>query len=325
MQELDAIRGLAALSVVLFHYTWQYKKLFPDAAAVPFGLEGLGFGVEIFFGISGFVILMTLGRTRTAGDFIVSRFARLFPAYWIGILITTLAVNWAGLSQFVQPPWVVLINATMLQGHLLLPLVEAAYWSLSVELSFYAWMLLLWRLRGLDHIEWVAMAWIALKWLWWFVPDMSWRAGYFLIIDYFPFFAIGIAAYRVWNGDRRWAQQLPLLAFGFSTAVFIDPAGLWIVYLVSCAIFVLLTKGRLGVLGSGPLLWLGAISYSLYLVHQNVGYAIMQQLEKVGIVSWPAMFIALGAGLAIASLITYAVERPALRAIRRLWKQRTAV
>jgi hypothetical protein len=44
--------------------------------------------------ISDFVILMTLARTERAADFIVSRFSRLYPAYWASIALT-LVVLWA--------------------------------------------------------------------------------------------------------------------------------------------------------------------------------------------------------------------------------------
>src|SRR2546430_2652712 len=88
--ELDLLRGVAALWVVLFHYTTQYSRLY-----VPDRRDLLGFefpdgtlGVYLFFMISGFVIFMTLHRSERPLDFVVSRFARLYPAYWAGIVLT---------------------------------------------------------------------------------------------------------------------------------------------------------------------------------------------------------------------------------------------
>jgi peptidoglycan/LPS O-acetylase OafA/YrhL len=46
------------------------------------------FGVEIFFGVSGFVILMTLERCRTPADFVFARCLRLYPAYWVAVAAT---------------------------------------------------------------------------------------------------------------------------------------------------------------------------------------------------------------------------------------------
>ena len=80
LQELDALRGLAALVVVLFHYTSRYDVVFGHNSAPLVSAPWGHFGVNLFFGISGFVIFMTLGRTQTPADFIVSRFSRLYPA-----------------------------------------------------------------------------------------------------------------------------------------------------------------------------------------------------------------------------------------------------
>ena len=74
------LAGLAALAVVLFHYTVRYDELFTYASPPLFRATQGFYGVEFFFGISGFVIFMTLDRSRRAMDFVVSRFSRLWPA-----------------------------------------------------------------------------------------------------------------------------------------------------------------------------------------------------------------------------------------------------
>lgn len=90
LEELDLLRFLAALAVVVFHYMaaskslWgvQPTRIFPSVA--PLSVLGI-LGVELFFVISGFVILMSV-MGRTAGEFAISRFTRLFPAYWFSVL-----------------------------------------------------------------------------------------------------------------------------------------------------------------------------------------------------------------------------------------------
>src|SRR5947208_2292947 len=100
--ELDALRGIAAVMVVIFHYTWRSEKVLPGANGFTHGLSWGYFGVELFFAISGFVILMTLRQTKTSSDFVVSRFARLFPAYWAAIILTSIIVVGLSASQLVQ-------------------------------------------------------------------------------------------------------------------------------------------------------------------------------------------------------------------------------
>src|SRR4030095_2287642 len=87
--ELDALRGLAALAVMIFHYTGHYGKNVGHVDRPLLELALGNYGVQLFFMISGFVIFMTIEKTRTAMDFVVTRFSRLYPAYWASLLIAT--------------------------------------------------------------------------------------------------------------------------------------------------------------------------------------------------------------------------------------------
>ena len=85
---LDAIRGIAVWLVVLYHAYARYEHF-------PYGFEYASFpllkygylGVELFFLISGFVILMTLERSRSFINFLYKRWLRLFPAMAIVTLL----------------------------------------------------------------------------------------------------------------------------------------------------------------------------------------------------------------------------------------------
>jgi peptidoglycan/LPS O-acetylase OafA/YrhL len=259
------------------------------------------------------------------GDFLVSRFARLFPAYWAAVIITTVVVHGLGAGYLYVPNWAILADFSMLQGHVGLPQVDGVYWTLTIELSFYAIMLALWRLRALDRIEWILGGWIALKMLWWASTGLSWRLGYVLIIDYIPFFAIGIIAYRVWSGERRWIQQLPLLAFGYASVILDGTWEFIAVYALSAACFFAISLNWLNFLRNSVLIWFGAISYTLYLVHQNVGYAIMDRLHGYGITGLSAVALTLAIVITIAWLISRFLERPALDLIRSYWRERKAL
>src|SRR5689334_5092656 len=89
--ELDALRGIAVLGVMFFHYTTLYMSAY-DPTPTLFDFCFGQHGIHLFFIISGFVIYMTLEKSSPM-DFIVSRFSRLYPAYWAGILLTSLAIN----------------------------------------------------------------------------------------------------------------------------------------------------------------------------------------------------------------------------------------
>ncbi|MFM9069022.1 MAG: acyltransferase family protein, partial [Planctomycetota bacterium] len=90
MRQLDGLRGVAAIFVMLMHYTVAYDNLIGHQTPMLLKFPRGGIGVHVFFMLSGFVIFMSLDRARNLLDFIVSRFARLYPAYWTALLITLL-------------------------------------------------------------------------------------------------------------------------------------------------------------------------------------------------------------------------------------------
>lgn len=76
-----------------------------------------------------------------------------------------------------------------------------------------------------------------------------------------------------------------------------------------------------------PLLFLGAISYSLYVLHQNIGYVVMRELYalEVTLPSWVVLGTPLLLSLGLASIFTFTIERPALRFVRWQYRERLPV
>ena len=155
LKELDALRGIAAISVMLFHYTSIYPDFFPERRSIGVRFDAGGYGVFLFFGISGFVISRTLENTVGIADFTIKRVARLFPAYWAAVLITTLVVQWSGTERLQAEFETVMINLTMLQGFFFVPSVDGVYWTLTVELAFYICAALAWMARKRVRIEYL--------------------------------------------------------------------------------------------------------------------------------------------------------------------------
>ncbi len=322
LAELDALRGIAALAVVLFHYTVKAPEILPRVATVDHGFVLGNYGVQLFFAISGFVIFMTLERTKSSADFAFARFTRLFPAYWAAILVTTVAVHLLGASELAQPGNIIATNFTMLQGFIYVPAVDGVYWSLTVELAFYLCMWALWRARALDKIEPILCAWITLRFAWLMFPALPSLGSKLLLVDHIAFFAVGIAAYRVRMGTRRWRDQLPVLVSGLIAVTLIDGSEMALIYCGTAAILAALIAGRTGLLNAPVLVWLGALSYPLYLIHQNIGYAFIAALEDFGVPPIVAALAALALALGLSQLIHDLVETPSLRVLRNMWKAR---
>ena len=327
--DLDALRGLAALAVVLFHYTTRYEELYGHERTLLLSVPWGHYGVQLFFGISGFVIFMTLDRTRSLTDFAVSRASRLYPAYWTAMALTTAAMLIAGMDDLLVSPAAFAVNATMLQGFVGAASVDGVYWTLGVELAFYAIMAALFQLRLLGRIEPLLLAWMSLHWFWTFAPtflgfEPSWLLGTIVIQAHIPFFAIGIAAFRLRSAaEPGWA--LAVIAAALTTIAACDGFAAAAVAALSAALLLLVAlRGVVPGLGARPLVWLGAISYSLYLLHQYIGFAIIARLEAAGLDPHAAVAATLAAMLLLAAAVTYFVERPALKAIRTWYRGRSA-
>ncbi len=131
---LDVLRGLAAMSVLMYHYTYIYGIKFGYHDQLLFKVPLGRIGVQVFFMISGYVIFMTLQRTQRGLDFAISRFSRLYPAYWAAMLITTMVVYLSGIPQLQVPIKDFFGNLAMLP--IGFEFVDTVYWTLVVELFF---------------------------------------------------------------------------------------------------------------------------------------------------------------------------------------------
>ena len=344
--ELDVMRGLAALSVLLFHYCTRFDELYHHAQRPLVGWSLGSFGMQFFFMISGFVIFMTLERTQRKLDFVVSRVSRLYPVYWAAIAVTTALVWTFGLPGLEVGLNDTLASATMVQSMLGFKSVDGVYWSLLVELKFYVAMFLVFAGGMLPRIRWLMLAWVPLAFvvnhLYQYSPyghAIAIKALHGLLIsDWIHLFALGVVMYHRKMAGRFQYVDLALIGLclaneyqhrlihmsdpieGARAVSLISPAGSALLVAALCGVFYLLAAGWLKWLHIRPLLFLGAISYPLYLVHQNIGFVVLRSIERAGINVNLGILIATIVAILLAATLHYAVEMPAMRAIRNRYK-----
>lgn len=335
---VDVLRGIAALTVLFSHYFPYWNRYAePNPVLVP---NAVGYyAVGLFFVISGFVIFITLERCETVADFAVLRFSRLFPVYWASLAI----VAALGVLLFGQTLWLggVAANATMLQQFVGIEHLDNVYWSLEVELTFYVLVALLFALGLLEkRVHACLFAWLALAALWvivfrtpggvtsWAVVATDERDAVALLsaFDYCPYFAIGVAFHRALRAG--WSTKTAgVIACALGVQFLL--AG-WEGLSIAAAftlLFWLALHGWLRFLVNRVTLWLGAISYSLYLTHRNLGYYSLTWLYEHGVGAFASIALVLAGALVLATVLAYAVERPAsaaLRASYRSWRAKRA-
>ncbi|MFB7648071.1 acyltransferase family protein [Streptomyces sp. NPDC056084] len=324
---LDGLRLFAALIVVFYHYValakpWGHSTatIFPTAHR--FAQYGW-LGVEFFFLISGFVICMSVWG-RTIGEFAVSRVSRLFPAYWVGLLLTVAVVKlWPEFTSI--HGWnTVITNLTMLQGGNNTPDVDPVYWTLFVEIKFYLIMTVV-MLFGVTYRNCLILcgAWTAAAAL---APVLNTPViTAFAMPQYAPFFIAGVAFYLMRRHKPNavlWAivgLQLLLaqryidyrLATNLGKAA-IDAVPTWPARLIIIASFALIAAIALGALDKIQWKWLthaGALTYPLYLIHMNIGMTLIHHYR--GRLPAPLLVVCVTAlMLVVAWLIHRLVERP---------------
>ncbi len=299
IEYLDGHRGLAILLVVGFHAYARWPSLVPYAGAysgIPLFKYGW-LGVELFFLVSGFVILMTLEKCPGAGEFMFRRWLRLFPAMLFCSLLIFVTAGFfferpdgapsavsllPGLT-FIEPSW----WANML-GTPVKPL-EGGYWSLYVEMKFYALAAAIYFWRGRN---WLIGALIAAFALGTFCkvadvyaggPAISWLNNICrnLSLEYFGWFAAG-AAFYLYAKTRNMRWMLAAIALAILSSAFVRVFH-WPTFVVACLIS-LFFAGSLISLPLRRLLqhrffqFFGFISYPLYLMQENMMISIIAKL-----------------------------------------------
>jgi peptidoglycan/LPS O-acetylase OafA/YrhL len=326
LEELDALRGIAAFAVVVFHYLTYYDQVYHHPGGAPFQFPFGKYGVQLFFMISGFVIFMTISKTRKSMDFVVSRFSRLYPAYWAAIVLTTITLLFWPLSdQVALGPFALLVNMTMLETWTNVPYVDGVYWTLSVELLFYVFMFTLFRAGQLRHVLWFGCAWLALcaanAVLTHSSGDLPFQWLRKTVFGYGNYFLAGIVFYKIKNGQSTRIHHL-ILAACLATGWLIDWHSGWPAT-IFFAMFYLFTYGKLGFIAVQPFVFLGAISYPLYLIHQVIGNIVLSRCYACHLGVPLALLTAFTVALGLAAAVTYTVERPAMAWIRNWYKKRS--
>lgn len=327
--EVDALRGIAAVAVVLFHYTTRFVELYAPTTGPSLAFPQGHYGVNLFFVISGFVIFMTLERTRTALDFVVSRFSRLFPVYWVAIAVTFAVTSTFGLPGKEVTGLQAWGNTLMLHGFLGIPHVDGVYWTLEVELLFYTAMLLLMMRGQLTRVHWLLWALLVLRLVYhlsatWFGVHLSWTVSRLLILSFIPWFALGICIYQATLGQRK-ADPREWRATLIAALACLAVVDHWALALLAAVLAMLVwgaASGRLPWLAHPVLVFFGTISYPLYLVHENIGWVVQRGVLAHQLPFDVGVGVAFATSVALAAALTYTVERPAMRAIRSSYRRR---
>jgi peptidoglycan/LPS O-acetylase OafA/YrhL len=309
---LDTLRGAAILLVLVGHYL----SLAPyRLAGAPLGSWFTDFGqggVLLFFMLSGYLI-WTKGQENPAPVFLLRRFAKIAPAYWINVLFVALAG--ALIPFFPAFGWKdTLGNLAFLEGSLGVQALSGVYWTLVVEVKFY--------------LLFAMVFYSPLNRLFWLMPLVAvfanlgllgaiQRSSTFLV--YLPVFFIGASIAAVERGKLpSWAIAIFTAASMLGLALCAPYRGWQSALFLACDLALLLAVYRAG-LAQKHLAWLGVISYSVYLYHTTLGFPPLEAFGPRAGAAWPLLLAAVVVLVGVMSWLSFRhVEQRFVRLARHL-------
>jgi peptidoglycan/LPS O-acetylase OafA/YrhL len=320
---LDGVRALAVIGVIASHS----------------GLVGLGWiGVDIFFGLSGYLITGILLDARRAAPtarqffvpFYMRRSLRILPLAWaVALIMAAVRGEWSGLLWYMGylVNWLPASPPPVDLGH---------YWSLAVEEQFYlVWPAIVFfsSSRTLWRVSWGVIAFdIACRFgvsMW--PPDFA-TAQFQGLATYARADTLAIGALLAqrqrsggWGSEVRWAipagvaatagllglrllermALMPLLTYNLKWPVLTLGVGAGLLYVLTRPPQMLQWRW---------MVWIGKISYGIYVIHACFGDLLHDRFDSA-----PVVFaLQLALTIPLAALSWYLFEEPILRR-KRSW------
>jgi peptidoglycan/LPS O-acetylase OafA/YrhL len=337
VESLDYLRGLMAISVVIYHYSsWSTATL---GGEYLFGKLGI-YAVSIFYILSGLSLTIVYQNKITHFSdiisFFIKRLFRIFPLFWLVVTVFILikvAASVLGNEEFSIPLYKIFLNYTLLFGFI----EPSAYlttgaWSIGNEMVFYAifpivfilsskypWVLpltiLLSIVAGLYFAFWTINEDVQLKYEW---------PVYINPFNQLFLFMAGIAIGKwgeyIQNIEKRMGYFILLLALlifwlypAEGDKIQIVTGVERVVLSLSSIIFVLfvyILNPQIKSLPSNILAFLGQGCYSIYLLHPLIAIPIVAVFSKLGFDDPVAYIIAFFATLVISGLTFTYLEKP---------------
>ena len=314
---MDAMRGIASMWVVVFHF----NEVIPFAPNFWQKFCKIGWlGVPVFFVISGWCMAMIIKRENSPWAFLTKRFMRIYPPYWLSLLIVVavavLRRLWAGANDVTPLPGTpasLLATVTLLTRPAThFPAINWVYWSLTYEVMFYLLVAagLLWR----KPVFFLGLILPLCLFRTTYAHNNS-LGGLLFFADQYPLFILGFFACR---GKLNFRDAgLP----GLTAALCFGVSGRLSAFVALIAAGLLLWSecgSKIPVGWLRPLAKIGDWSYSLYLIHVPIGCYLLLRFRSQMFLDNTGLHIiydltALAICIACAWLIHVTVEQPSHR------------
>jgi peptidoglycan/LPS O-acetylase OafA/YrhL len=319
---VDGVRGLAMLMVFAFH-TWEFSGR-PTWSVQTLNIGDIVghfyLGVDLFIVLSGFCLywpIVNINKHFDVRQYFYRRFWRIAPAYYMSIVVmlvlpfinAALMKSLRSSNMHVERESLTQIVTHLTFSHALHPVtwggIQPAYWSLGLEAQLYAFFPLVIVLMRKFGVSWTIATLLLVTVVWHFLwPNLFPDSGYaarWSIFGRWGHFAAGMLVAHICRGANR-QNHWALGALGLSIVVIGQLDFVKSISLLPVTDFCSLTgfglilmsavqpEGARTVFSSKPLVYLGTISYSIFLLHQNIMWYFGELLKKIVHVPESLMF-----------------------------------
>jgi len=310
--EIEGMRALAITLVLLFHFFARWTPPLHSQNVYPYKIEiarrvsEFGYlGVQLFFMISGFVILRSLENQANFATFVRARIYRIFPTLWFAIPLIYFACNKLN-QKFIAPipassiiPSLTLLDPAFLNRLFSTQLIwtTGVLWSLCIEIQFYL-------VAGTIFFKLKKYTFVTRL----FVIAISMQSVETLIVlanpnvihiydaliplhNYIWWFLAGSTFYRILKSKKSGFLHvlvvislcINLLSANYESSKFKLSPSPSITTVIFYLIFYAITKwpGKIPILRSSFLVWLGGISYEFYLIHEPLGISALSKIREM--------------------------------------------
>ena len=289
---IDALRVVGAASVISFHY---FSNGISNGSVTSIGLTPFSeiakygyLGVQLFFVVSGYLILMS--TNRSAWEFAKGRVKRIYPLYWMAIILITAITYLPTLSKN-QPDFLqILASITMFPTAFDQGWIDGAHWFMLIEIQFYLLIFVLLKLRAGKHLPTIFPIW-AIVILIWYVFDLN-RFNIWYLYGPFSFICGGAIIYSIKQSGWNLLRVVGLIAaitgglysrlgsLDYLSEIRNTQYSATVVTVIVLIIFGLLLLTLLPKISNMHIpgaVFLGAITYPLFLIHGRLGYMALER------------------------------------------------
>lgn len=315
---LDIVRVISMFMIIMYHYTCRYAEKFEVENFCNIRVWWGYLAVNTFFVLTSF---LTISRfPKNSEIFLKKRLLRLYPTYLVCVLITwgTCSLLMPELSVGVKD---LLLNLTLFPGLFGASYVDGAYWTLTSEITFCflcfgvakivkkeSWKIVfLYLWMGSVFVLNVVQSIIDIPYLYTIAENVL------LIHSRSSAFGAGIIVALLF--ERKPLKQLlpAILLVSVNSIVEIGKMGVCWIFVSAILIYLIVCRNKLIFIKKNTIVhkiftWLSGVSYSVYLLHQNIGYCIITRMDKYS--AFLRIVIPISCVLILSTFIHYLFEKP---------------